>query len=240
MTPVEEIASVHEVREQEARQVGQQAIEVVRRAEALKVVDQVSRVQAAELGRTIATLDAAAKDKFDAIKRPLTEAKNRILEWEHQVRDPLERVKRALSSAIGLFDQDEERKRRAEEARIQTQLRLQAEEEERQRAANQAITDAVELEAAGDSKGAEAVLNNPVPQPVHISPVILQRETVKVAGVASQQTWKFRITNAALIPREYLIPDEKLIGQLARALKDKLNIEGVEAYPEGGVRFSKT
>lgn len=235
MTPVAEITL-----EQEARQVGQEAIAVVKKAESLQVVDQVSRIQAAELGRVIATLDAAAKEKFDAIKKPLTEAKDRVLAWEHEVRDPLQRVKRALSVAIGLFEDGEERKRLQEEARIQTQRRLQAEEDERQRAANQAITDAVELEAAGDTKGAEAVLNNPVPQPVYISPVILQSETVKVAGAASQKTWKFRITNAALIPREYLIPDEKLIGQLARALKDKLNIEGVEAYPEGGVRFSKT
>lgn len=225
--------------EQEARQVGQEALAVVKKAEALKVTDQVTRIQAAELGRVVATLDSAAKEKFDAIKRPLTEAKNRILEWEHQVRDPLTRVKGQLSLAIGTFDQEQERKRREEEARIQRELQAKAEQEAREAAEAQAIEDAVALEAAGDTKGAEAVLNNPVPQPVYVPPVILQREVVKTAGVASQQTWKFRITNAELIPREYMIPDEKVIGQIGRALKEKANIPGIEFYPEGGARFSK-
>jgi hypothetical protein len=235
MTPVADTLTL----EQEARQVSQEALAVVKKAESIKVVDQVTRVQAAELGRVIATLESAAKEKFDAIKKPLTEAKNRVLAWEHEVVDPLVRVKRLLSAAIGLFDQSEERKRREEEERIQTQLRVQAEAEERERAANQAIADAMELEAQGDKAGAEAVLNNPVPQLVYVPPVILQRETVKVAGVASQQTWKFRITNRDLIPREYMIPDEKVIGQIVRALKDKANIPGIEVYPEGGARFTK-
>lgn len=225
--------------EQEARQVGQEALAVVKKAEALKVTDQVTRIQAAELGRVVATLDAAAKEKFDAIKKPLTEAKNRILAWEHEVRDPLTRVKGQLSLAIGNFDQEQERARRAEEERIRKELQAQAEADAKAAAEAQAIEDAVALEAAGDTKGAEAVLNNPVPQPVYVPPVILQRETVKTAGVASQQTWKFRITNVDLIPREYLIPDEKTIGQIGRALKEKAKIPGVEFYPEGGARFSK-
>lgn len=225
--------------EQEARQVGQEAIAVVKRAESLIVVDQVTRVQAAELGRTVATLDSAAKEKFDAIKKPLTEAKNRILEWEHQVRDPLVRVKAYLSQAIGRFDQEQEKARQAEEARIQRELREKAEADAKAAADEQALRDAVELEAAGDTKGAEAVLNNPVPMPVYVPPVVLQSEKVKVAGVSSQQTWKFRITNVNEIPREYMMPDEKVIGQIGRALKEKAKIPGIEFYPDGGARFSK-
>lgn len=226
--------------EQEARQVGQEALAAVKRAESLKVVDQVTRIQAAELGRVVATLDAAAKEKFDAIKKPLNEAKNRILEWEHQVRDPLTRVKSQLSLAIGTYDQALEQARRAEEARIQRELQAKAEADAKEAADAQAIEDAMALEAAGDTKGAEAVLNNPVPVPVYVPPVILQRETVKTAGVATQQTWKFRITDAELIPREYLVPDEKLIGQLARAMKEKAKIPGVQFYAEGGARFTKS
>jgi hypothetical protein len=234
MTPTETLTL-----EQEARQVGQEAMAVVKKAEALKVTDQVTRIQAAELGRVVATLDAAAKEKFDAIKKPLTEAKNRILAWEHEVRDPLTRVKGHLSIAIGTFDQAQERARRAEEERIRKELQDQAEADAKAASEAQAIADAIALENAGDSKGAEAVLNNPVPQPVYVPPVILQRETVKTAGVASQQTWKFRIENPELIPREYLIPDEKVIGQIGRALKEKANIPGVQFYPEGGARFTK-
>jgi hypothetical protein len=234
MTPTETLTL-----EQEARQVGQEALAVVKKAEGLKVVDQVTRIQAAELGRVVATLDSAAKEKFDAIKKPLTEAKNRVLAWEHEVRDPLTRVKGLLSASIGIFDQEQEKARRAEEERIRRELQAQAEAAEKQRAAEQAIADAVELEASGDTKGAEAVLNNPVPQPVYVPPVILQRETIKTVGVSGSTIWEFVIENPELIPREYLIPDEKTIGQLGRALKEKAKIPGVKFYPKGGARFSK-
>src|SRR4051812_9676938 len=106
MTPVDTLNL-----EQEARQVGEQALAVVRRGESLQVVDLLSRVEAAELGRIVAGLDSQAKEKFDAIKRPLTEAKNRVLAWEHEVRDPLERVKKYLSLQIGSFDQHQEHQR---------------------------------------------------------------------------------------------------------------------------------
>jgi hypothetical protein len=43
-----------------------------------------------------------------------------------------------------------------------------------------------------------------------------------------------------LIPREYLIPDEKVIGQIGRALKEKAKIAGVEFFAEGGARFTKS
>jgi hypothetical protein len=232
MTPVDTLNL-----EQEARQVGEQALAVVRRGESLRVIDLVSRANAAELGRVVAGLDSQAKEKFDAIKRPLTEAKNRVLAWEHEVRDPLERVKKHLSLQIGSFDQEQERLRRIEEARLQAEARKLAEEEAKKAAEEQAIADALLLESAGDSTGAEAVLNNPMPQPVYVPPVILQRETVKTAGVSSAQTWKFVIENPDLIPREYLVPDSVKIGQIVRAMKDKTNIPGIKAYPEGGARF---
>ena len=234
MTPTETLTL-----EQEARQVGQEALAVVKKAEALVVTDQVTRVQAAELGRVVATLDSAAKEKFDAIKKPMTEAKNRVLAWEHEVRDPLVRVKAHLSASIGRFDQEQETLRLQEEARIRRELQAKSDAEAKAAAEAQAIEDAVQLEAAGDTKGAEAVLNNPVPQPVYVPPVILQRETVKTAGVSGSTTWEFMIENADLIPREYLIPDEKLIGQFGRALKEKAKIPGVKFYPKGGARFSK-
>lgn len=52
----------------------------------------------------------------------------------------------------------------------------------------------------------------------------------KVDGLSSRKNWKFKITDATKLPREYLMPDEKAIGAVVRALKDKTKIEGVEVY----------
>jgi colicin import membrane protein len=52
----------------------------------------------------------------------------------------------------------------------------------------------------------------------------------KVSGISTRKLWAFRITDPALIPREYLLIDEQKIGGVVRALKDATNIPGVEAY----------
>ena len=86
--------------EQEARQVGTEALTVVTQATGLAVINIDTRNRAAALGRAIAGLDKQAKEKFDAIKEPLNRAKDEILAWEHSVRDPLDAAKRYLSSQI--------------------------------------------------------------------------------------------------------------------------------------------
>jgi hypothetical protein len=232
MTPVSDVSL-----EQEARQVGQEALTVVQQANGLEVVDFDSRNRAAELGRVVAGLDKQAKEKFDAIKEPLNRAKDEILAWEHSVRDPLATAKTYLSKQIGGFDAEQEKCRRAEEARLQEEARKEAEAEARRLAQEQAINDAVELEAAGDKAGAQAVLNNPVPVAVYVPPVIVPRLTPKTDGVSTSTNWTFRITNEALVPRDYLVIDEKKIRAVVKALKNKANIPGIEAYPESGARF---
>lgn len=52
----------------------------------------------------------------------------------------------------------------------------------------------------------------------------------RVSGISTRKLWAFRITNPALIPREFLLIDEQKIGGVVRALKDATNIPGVEAY----------
>lgn len=55
-------------------------------------------------------------------------------------------------------------------------------------------------------------------------------------GRTTVQTWTFRVTNEALVPRQYLILNEKAIGAVITALKDKANIPGIEAVMETSVR----
>ena len=63
--------------------------------------------------------------------------------------------------------------------------------------------------------------------------------TPKVAGIRGRVNWRFRIVNADLIPRQYLIPDEVSIGQMVRNAKDKAKAEkscpGIEVYSEDAV-----
>ena len=54
----------------------------------------------------------------------------------------------------------------------------------------------------------------------------------KVEGQVSRANWKFEITDATLLPRDYLMPDEKTIGAMVRARKGETVIPGVRVYPD--------
>lgn len=218
--------------------IEQQALTTVERSKALVVRSVRDRGLAAEYGRAIVSLDKEVEAFFKPMKEAAAKAHKEICTKENSVRKPLEEAKRYLSGQIGNFDQEAERERRAEEARIQEQLRLDAEADAKRRADEQAIADAIELEAQGDKQGAEAVLNNPAPVAVHVPAVVLPTQVPKAEGVSGSKVWKYRVTDEAAIPREYLMVDEKKLGQIVRALKDKTSIPGIEAYSVNGARFT--
>jgi hypothetical protein len=230
-------SAVEGVAEMTPAMIEQQALTTVERAKGLVVRSVEDRGLAAEYGRAIVALDKEVEAFFKPMKEAAAKAHKEICTKENSVRKPLEEAKRYLSGQIGNFDQEAERERRAEEARIQEQLRLEAEADAKRRADEQALLDAIELEAQGDKTGAEAVLNNPVPLPVHVPAVVLPTQVPKAERVSGSKVWKYRVTDEMQIPREYLMVDEKKLGQIVRALKDKTSIPGIEAYSENGARF---
>jgi hypothetical protein len=77
---------------------------------------------------------------------------------------------------------------------------------------------------SGDSEAATAALMQTAPS------------TPKVSGVTSVDVYKFEVTDAAQLPREFLIPDEKAIGALVRAKKGQIEIPGVRVWTEKSIR----
>lgn len=118
------------------------------------------------------------------------------------------------------------------------QERLAREEEDRKRAAAvqeqqaKALEAAAEIEKAGDAEGAKAVMEEALAAPP--PPIVVRPDIPKMAGAVKTTTWKFRVKDEALVPREYLMLDESKIGRVVRALEDKTNIPGIEAYPHRG------
>ncbi len=65
-------------------------------------------------------------------------------------------------------------------------------------------------------------------------------EAPKVSGVSLRENWSFRIVDENLIPREYLKPDEKLLGEVARSMKGKIKVPGVEFFSETGISSKRS
>lgn len=193
---------------------------------AARIIDRPSLEAALNYGKEI---DRRLKWWLDEFMGPLVKSVYDSYVAARARRDeiakPLQEVKSLIANKAGAYQAEEERKRKAEEASIQKALNEQAKEAQ--------LDAAVALEMNGDKEGAEAVLNSPPPT----IPVVMPQQP-KIEGISTRSLWKFRIDDEAKIPREYLVPDEKKIGQIARALKDKTSIPGVIVWEEKIAAFT--
>lgn len=129
----------------------------------------------------------------------------------------LEEARKTTKARMIAWEDAEESKRKAEEARLQAEAKKRAEDE------------ALAAAAAAESEAeADAILETPVAVPV----VNLPKTVAKVAGHTRRTIPKYRIVNESLIPRQYLKPDEVKIGGVIRSLKAAAQIPGVQYYEE--------
>ena len=190
-------------------------------ANALKVIDTASYLAAGELWKSIKTLRAKIADTFDDIIKAAHLAHKKAIEKKKMHDDPLNAAERLVKKEMERFDTEQERIRKAEEDRLQKIAQKEAEDRR--------LEEALAAEKAGRKEEAAAIIETPVT----IAPVVIAKVTPKMEGGPVYRTiWKFRIMNAALIPREYLMPDEVKIGGIVRSMKSAVSIPGIEAYEE--------
>ena len=174
------------------------------------------------------------------------------------ISDQLEAVLKVVEAPMLTFKREEERQRReAEEAarkereRLEREARERAEaerrrleeirlEQERLAAQAQAIQNPFQkllaekqLEATKQAE-AEAVQNttDALREAAMVTVVADAPVKATAAGTRCNTNWKFRVVDAALIPREFMQPNEQLLGQIARTQKESAKIPGVEFFPE--------
>jgi hypothetical protein len=141
-----------------------------------------------------------------------------------QFTDPLERAAKVIGPKIADYLWEEDQRRLAA-ARAR-----QLAEEKAAREAEKAADKAHELIANGQEGKVAAVVQKAAEKIEAIkatAPVVPDKPE---ADFSLRETWAFEITDAALIPRKYLLIDEVTIGKIVRAMKDQTDIPGVRAY----------
>ena len=190
------------------------------RADAFAVVDSSSLDRAAGFVQRI-------NDRIKEIKKTYAEPKDlahkahqSICALESEDLGASEQVKRIVKGKIGTWQEEQHRLRQAEQAKRQLEAQKLADDEALERAAT--------LEADGRKVEAEAVLDTPVATPLMPAPP----PPPKPEGARTRVYWKFEVTDAKLIPFEYMMPDDKKLGVYARSMQNTANVPGVRFYPE--------
>ena len=177
-----------------------------------------------EAGEHLKLIKAKTRE-FDELRKsltkPLDESKKRIMDFFKRPVDFLSRAESSVKSAMLSWQREQERIRREEEQRLAEIQRKEAEKLRKQ---------AERAEAKGNIDKAEELKVKSI-ETQTIAPVV-ESKVEKISGILTKKIWKFRVLDITKIPREYLIPNEKILGELARATKGKFKIEGIEFYSE--------
>ena len=109
-------------------------------------------------------------------------------------------------------------------------------QEEKRKAEELALLTAIQAEESGQKEAADKIIDNPIT----VAPVILPSAAPKTKGQINRKAPKFRIIDESLIPRQYLIPDNKSIKKVVKALKERHGIPGIEIYYVEKESFRRT
>ena len=179
----------------------------------IAVVDQASYAAANDLIGRLQTVRKEVVARFADPKRKAAEAHKAVCELEKSFLSPVDEKIRALKGSTTAWYAAE-------------QQRIAAEEERRRIEAEEMAGLAADAEAAGDTDTAAAAVMEAALAQASVSVV------PKVAGTSMREVWRAVVVNAAELPREYLVPNQRLLDDMAKATKG--------AVPVPGVRFERT
>lgn len=196
------------------------------RARSIAIADSVSYASACEFLKGIKALRAEIAETFEPHIKRAHESHRALLKEKTDAEAPLVEAERIAKASLVAWEQDQERQRRKEQARIEAELKRQ--EEDRR------LAEAVALEAAGDSAEAEALIATPVDVPA----VAVAPTTPKVAGISYRETWSAEVVDVAALVAwvaknphfaALLTPNMPALNAQARSLKGQMQIPGVKA-----------
>ena len=196
-----------------------ETLTILDQAKALVVSTQDEARYAADFLKGIKALKKKIEEKLGPVVKASYDAWKKACAYRKEHDDPLDTAEAAVKGKLNEYLSDQERQRQAKEAEAQLEAQKTAEAK--------AEEDACLLEATGDAEAAEAVRAEPV-----VAPVVVITPVEKLAVIATQSVWKWVVQDENIIPREYLLLDEKKIGAVVRAMKGQTNIPGIQAYEE--------
>lgn len=199
-------------------------------AEAIAAVEAMSNMIASysitndasyrEAADDLKLIKSAAK-KLEAARdgevRPLNERVREINAFFGGPSTQLQEAERVIKRAIAAYADEQDRIRREAQRKLDVAA---AKERERLEALEAKALAAGRLDKAEQLAERAAAV---------VAPVAAQ-EAPRISGISTRESWQHEVENAALVPREYCVPDDKKIGAIVRAMHGDVVIPGVRIY----------
>jgi len=187
--------------------------QILAKMEQLAITNDEQFQETAEFLQGIKGKQKEVKDCFEPRRAKAEAEKQKILAEINGYKRPLEKAEIIVKKKLGEYRVEQEQRRREEEQKRLAELKAEAEDQ---------LLD--EAEANGD----ESILDDEI----MLARPTLETEIPKMAGISFTEVWHFEIVDVKQIPRDYMIPDERKIQGVVKALKDKTSIPGIRVYSD--------
>jgi len=188
-------------------------------AESMSVTNADEYQAAADEVMAIKSKWKEIEDARKALKQPVDEAAKRIQAFFKPPLDFLTKAEGIIKRKMVEWKSEQDRIAREEQRKAEEKARKERERLERE---------AAKAAAAGREERAEVLRERAeVVVAAPVAPVV-----PKVGGISERTIWKFEIVDASQLPRQFLMPNEKRIGEYVRAMKSDATIAGVRVYEE--------
>jgi hypothetical protein len=167
-------------------------------------------------------LDAERKE----ITKPIDDAKKRVMELFNAPLSLLKKAEDALKRLMIDYTNEQERKAREEQLRLQRIAEKAAEEEKKKLEAKIARAEASGKEEKAENLKEELESVEPISVPV-IAP-----QVEKPKGISYKDKWSAIVVDFSKLPDEYKLPNQSALDKVAQATKGSIAIPGVKFESE--------
>lgn len=220
----------------ETQQIRKDTSTTLAEATQLKVVDNGTFERAGAMLKAIMGLRKQIGDTFDPHIKRAHEAHKALVAEKNTHAAPLIEAESLLKRGLLGYQQEQERKRREEEARL---AEIARKEQERLEARAVKADDKGKTEKADELRAQAATVAAP----------IVERTVPKLAGISTRKTYSYRVTDlkalcagiaAGTVPANAVIDNGPVLNKLATALKDEFKYPGVELVTNESIASRST
>jgi vancomycin resistance protein YoaR len=208
------------IEEQQIEAVRAEIAPVLAAARAIEVTDEPSHLRALDLAMECTKRQRKVEETWCESREMAHKAWKTITETIASFTKPLAEAAKICNQKAYAWKRAEDERRQIEAQRIERENAKKVEDER--------LRQAEALAKAGKPALADAVLE----QPIEVRPVVAE-EVAKPAGVSYRENWQYTIVDEAVLPREFLMPDESKIGKVVKAMKAATKIPGIKVWDAG-------
>lgn len=201
------------------------------RVNALQVFDDESLAEARAAALDIKALKKSIEDFYKPLVEQAHAAHKALTTSRADNIKPLDAMEAMIKQRMLAYSTAKAQAEAEAQRQAAAALRAQAMEQERAAAALRA--EAEEAARFGAKDLAAELLEDANKQEVQAFAATKHAAAIKPGQPeGTRAVWKWRVTDHAAIPRQYLVPDKDQMDYLATKKKGEANIPGIEFYPE--------